>query len=78
MGALFLRAVDAVEANTNVVVITGHINRVAVKDGNDGAGEVSGTDKSWNEQGCQQQELCPVRGYGCRKVAITDHRVPRR
>jgi len=51
---------------------------VAVEDGNDGAGEVGGLENSWDEHGCQQRELCPVRDHGRHKVATDCHRVARR
>ena len=78
MGAPLLRAVDAVETDAFRVLGVQDFDGVPVEDGNDGAGEVSGTDNSWNEQACQQQELCPARDHGCRTVAIKYHRVPRR
>ena len=39
---------------------------------------LGGPDNSWDEQGCQQQEWCPVRGQGRRKVATNCHRGVRR
>ena len=78
MDASLLRAVDAVETDAFRVLGVEDFDGVAVEDGNEGAGEVGGTDKSGDEHSCQQRELYPVRDHGSRKVAINDHRVPRR
>jgi hypothetical protein len=42
VGLTFLRAVDATEADTLRVGVVQNLDGVAVEDGNDGAGEVSG------------------------------------
>lgn len=42
---------------------------VTVEHSNNSSGEVGGTVNSWDEQGCQQQELRSVWDQGRRKVA---------
>ena len=60
------------------MVIVQDFDGVAVEDGDDEAGEVGSTDNSWDEQGCQQQKMCPLRDHGRRRVATDCHRVARR
>ena len=71
LGLTFLGAVDAPETDTFRMLVEQHFEGVAVEDGDDEAGEVGSTDNSWDEQGCQQQELCLARDHGRRKVATS-------
>jgi hypothetical protein len=57
----FLRAVDAPQADTFSAVVVQDFEGVAVHYPDYTSGEIGGTDNSWDETGCQQQELCPVR-----------------
>lgn len=60
------------------MVVVEFFDGVAVENGNDGTGGVGSKNSGWDEQGCQQQELCPVRDHSLRKVATDCHRVARR
>ena len=46
----FLRAIDTAESDAFRVLVVQDFERVAVEDRNDGAGEVDGTDRCWDEQ----------------------------
>ena len=78
MGVTLLRAVNPAEADTFSMVAVQDFDGVAVKDEDNLAGEVGSTDNSGDEQGCQQQEWCPVRDQCRRKVTTNCHRVARR
>ena len=78
-GAVFsLGAVDAVEANAFNMVTVQYVDGAAVDHSHNSPGVVGGTDNSWDEQGCQQQEWCPVRDQCRHKVTTNCHRVARR
>ena len=74
-GLLLLRAVDPTEAEAFIMVPVQDFDGIAVEHGDDSSGEVSSEDDSWDEQGCQQQEWCPVRDQGRRKVTTNTHLV---
>ncbi|MGH7146773.1 MAG: hypothetical protein ACREIJ_02590 [Nitrospiraceae bacterium] len=67
-----LRAVDAAEADALRVVVVQDFDGVAVENANDGAGEVGGIYKSWNEQGCQQKELYSLHDCTMAIINISD------
>jgi len=73
-----LRAVDAVDADSFKMLVVQYFEGVTIENVGNGAGVVGGTDNSWDEEGCPQQEWCPVRYHGRGKVATDCHRVARR
>ena len=74
----FLRAVDPAQADNFSVVVVQDFEGVAVNYPGYSSGEVSSTNSSWDEHGCQQQELCPMRDHDRCTVATDCHRVARR
>jgi hypothetical protein len=48
-GLALLGAVDAFEADAFGAGVVQNFDRIAVENGNDGAGEVGGTDNSWDK-----------------------------
>ena len=74
----FLRVVDAAETDAFRMLVVQDFDGIALDDPNYSSGEGGGPDKSWDQQGCQQQELCPVGDHDRRKVATNCHRVARR
>jgi len=78
VGLALLRAVDPTEADAFSVVAVQDFDGVAVDHSYNSSVVVGGTDNRWDEQGCQQQEWCPVWNQGRRRVATDCHHVARR
>jgi len=74
----FLRAVYAAEADAFSMVAIQDFDGVADDHFHNSSSEVGGKNSSWDEQGCQQQEWCPVWNHDCCEVATNCHRVVRR
>lgn len=75
VGLPLLRTVDAAEADTFRALVMEDFDRLAVENGDNGAGEVGSTDNSWDEQGFQQQDWGPVRDHGRYRAVRNCHHV---
>jgi hypothetical protein len=74
----FLRTVNAAKTDPFRVAIVQDFDGVAVNYPDDLAGEVGSKNSSWDEQGCQQQDIVSCAEPWSHKVATNYHRVARR